>query len=174
MPDKKKPIPKTQAQLFKEQADAVATGAKPILPDFKKREVQRSVKDDDVKRLHIGLRDIDETIVYYFKNVIRPSVIQNGSKVNVPVLYGSPERWASIQKDAYYRDKKGAIMMPILMFKRDSLEKNRSLANKLDANMPNLYTSWQKSYNDKNFYIIVITNQSGIGRGYYNDFILSH
>ena len=30
MPDKKKPIPKTQAQLFKEQADAVATGAKPI------------------------------------------------------------------------------------------------------------------------------------------------
>ena len=58
MPDKKKPIPKTQAQLFKEQADAVATGAKPILPDFKKREVQRSVKDDDVKRLHIGLRDI--------------------------------------------------------------------------------------------------------------------
>jgi hypothetical protein len=86
MPNKKKPIPKTQAQLFKEQADAVATGAKSILPDFKKREVQRSVKDDDVKRLHIGLRDIDETIVYYFKNVIRPNVIQNGSKVNVPIL----------------------------------------------------------------------------------------
>jgi hypothetical protein len=43
-------------------------------------------------------------------------------------------------------------MMPILMFKRDNLEKNRKLANKLDANMPNLYTSWQKSYNQKNFY----------------------
>ena len=43
-------------------------------------------------------------------------------------------------------------MMPILMFKRDNIEKNRKLANKLDANMPNLYTSWQKSYNDKNFY----------------------
>ena len=48
MPNKKKPIPKTQAQLFKEQADAVATGAKSILPNFKKREGQRAVKDDVV------------------------------------------------------------------------------------------------------------------------------
>jgi len=38
------------------------------------------------------------------------------------------------------------------MFKRDTIEKNRSLANKLDSNMPNLYTSFQKSYNSKNFY----------------------
>ena len=40
-------------------------------------------------------------------------------ETQVPVIYGSPERWKSIQKDAYYRDKKGAIMMPIIMFKRE-------------------------------------------------------
>ena len=26
-----------------------------------------------------------------------------------------------------------------------------------------------KNYNDKNFYVIVITNKSGIGRGYYSE-----
>ena len=42
--------------------------------------------------------------------------------------------------------------MPIIAVKRDSITKNRSIANKLDANMPSLYTSWQKTYSDKNFY----------------------
>ncbi len=116
------------------------------------RSNQMSFKNDTTKPFTIGLKDIDESIMYYFDNVIRPTVIQNGERIPVPVIYGSPERWKSIQKDTYLRDKKGAIMMPIIVFKRDSLEKNRSLANKLDANMPNLYTSWQKSYNKKNFY----------------------
>jgi len=116
------------------------------------RSEKMSFKDDNTKPFSVGIKDIDESIMYYFNNVIRPSVIQNNERIAVPIIYGSPERWKSIQKDAYYRDKKGAIMMPILMFKRDSIEKNRSLGRKLDANNPNLYTSWQKSYNDKNFY----------------------
>ena len=116
------------------------------------RSTKMSFKNDSTKPFSIGLKDIDESIMYYFDNVIKPTVIQNGERIPVPVMYGSPERWKSIQKDAYLRDKKGAIMMPILVFKRDNLEKNRAIANKLDANQPNLYTSWQKSYNDKNFY----------------------
>ena len=43
-------------------------------------------------------------------------------------------------------------MKPIIMFKRDGLTRNRTLTRKLDANEPNLYTFWQKSYNNKNFY----------------------
>jgi len=43
-------------------------------------------------------------------------------------------------------------MMPLIMFKRNSIAKNRNIANKLDANFPHLYTSWQKQYNPKNFY----------------------
>jgi hypothetical protein len=162
----RKPIPKTQKEISKDLQipfdaeygnpnDAKDQGQfspnnQANLP-FNRSE-KLSWKGDDVKPFSIGIKDIDESIMYYFNNVIRPSVIQNGERIPVPVIYGSPERWASIQKDAYYRDKKGAIMMPILMFKRDNIEKNRKLANKLDANMPNLYTSWQKSYNDKNFY----------------------
>ena len=43
-------------------------------------------------------------------------------------------------------------MSPIIMFKRDNIEKNKSITNKLDANDPHLYTSWQKAYNSKNSY----------------------
>lgn len=116
------------------------------------RSNQLSFKGDTTKPFTIGFEDIDEAIHYYFSNVIRPSVVQNGNRIAVPVIYGSPERWKSTQKDGYYKDKNGAIMAPIIMFKRDSIDKVRSLGNKLDANSPNLYTSWKKTYNTKNAY----------------------
>ena len=116
------------------------------------RSTKMSFKGDTVKPYTVGIKDIDESIVYYFENVIRPTVIQNNERIAVPIMYGSPERWKSIQKDTYLRDRKGAIMMPMIIFKRDNIEKNRTLYNKLDSNQPNLYTSWQKSYNDKNLY----------------------
>ena len=116
------------------------------------RSEKLSRKGDDYKDFTVGLEDIDTAIMYYFNNVIKPFVYQNGQRTPVPIIYGSPERWKSVQKDGYYRDKKGAIMMPIIMFKRNSVAKNRSLTNKLDANHPNVYASWQKSYNTKDFY----------------------
>ena len=43
-------------------------------------------------------------------------------------------------------------MSPIIMFKRDSIDKNRAAWNKMDANSPHHYTSWKKVYNNKNSY----------------------
>ena len=162
----RKPTPKSQKEISKDLHTPTsvhygnpndASGSPQSSPSNQadlpfNRSEKMSFKGDTTKPFTVGLKDIDESIMYYFNNVIRPSVIQNGERIPVPIMYGSPERWKSMQKDAYLRDKKGAIMMPIIVFKRDNLEKNRTLANKLDANMPNLYTSWQKSYNKKNFY----------------------
>ena len=116
------------------------------------RSLQMSFKDDTTKPFTLGLQDIDESIMYYFQNIIKPTVIQNGVRIAVPVIYGSPERWKSTQKDGYYKDKNGAIMSPLIMFKRDTIDKNRSLTNKIDANTPHLYTSFKKTYNQKNDY----------------------
>jgi hypothetical protein len=116
------------------------------------RSLQMSFKDDTTKPFTLGLQDIDESIMYYFQNVIRPTVLQNGVRTPVPIIYGSPERWKSTQKDGYYKDKNGAIMSPLIMFKRDTIDKNRSLTNKIDANTPHLYTSFKKTYNLKNDY----------------------
>tara|TARA_Y100001972_G_scaffold125955_1_gene178404 strand:+ start:833 stop:1822 length:990 start_codon:yes stop_codon:yes gene_type:complete len=116
------------------------------------RSNQVSFKGDTVKPFTVGLIDIDETILYYFNNVIKPTVIQNGKRVEVPVIYADSERWNQIQKDGYFRDRKGRIMMPLITFKRTNIEKNRSITNKLDANFPNNYRVFEKSYSAKNTY----------------------
>lgn len=159
-----KPLPKTQEQLSNDSITPYTNEDKNPLPNPKRREYQRSVKDDDVKNYYTGLKDIDEAIFYYFDTVIKPSVIQNGKKIEVPVLYGSPERWASVQKDGFYRDRNGKIQTPLIMIKRDLVEKNRTLSNKMDAHNPNNYYVFEKKYSSKNNYdrFSVLTNRQPI------------
>ena len=111
-----------------------------------------SRKDDTVQDISIGLQDHDEAIMYYFNNVIKPSVIVNGDRTPVPIIYGSPERWKGVQKDGYFRDKEGKLQTPLIMFKRDSVEKRRDLGNKLDANNPQLFYTFQEKYTTRNRY----------------------
>ncbi len=111
-----------------------------------------SRKTDTVQDVSIGLIDHDEAVMYYFNNVIKPNIISNGDNVNVPVMYGAPERWKAIQKDGYFRDKEGKLQVPLIMFKRNSVEKRRDLGNKLDANNPQLYITQQERYTKRNSY----------------------
>lgn len=148
----RKPIPKSQVELSQETITPYLNNGKAPVPANKRRENQRTRKNDDTKDFSVGLKDIDSAIVYYFQNVIKPSVQQNGIRVPVPFIYGSPERWASVQKDGYYRDKDGKMQAPLIMFKRDSLEKNRALGNKMDANNPIHFGVFEKKYSNKNIY----------------------
>jgi len=152
----RKPIPKTQREISVEQHNSTyAQYGNPNLSfesPSKNRALQTSFKDDTVKPFSIGIQDIDEAILYYFVEVIQPFVIQNGQRLSVPVLYASPEKWKSVQKDGYYRDAKGAPMYPLIIFKRDTITKNRSIANKLDANDPNLFQVFTKKYSIKDAY----------------------
>ncbi len=152
MAQTRKPVPKSQVELSQETITPYLNNGKAPVPSNKRRENQRTRKNDDVKDFSVGLKDIDSAIVYYFQNVIKPSVLQNGVRVPVPFIYGSPERWASVQKDGYYRDKDGKMQAPLIMFKRDSVEKNRSLGNKMDANNPIHYGVFEKKYSGKNIY----------------------
>jgi len=147
------PIPKTQKELSTEQHKAFDTEmGNPNNANNINRGNQVSFTGDSTKPFSIGIQDIDESIMYYFQNVIKPFVIQNGTRIEVPIIYGSPEKWASFQKFGYFRDAQGRIMMPIIMFKRDSIDKVRTIANKLDANNPNNVSIQGKSYSPKNAY----------------------
>lgn len=148
----RKPIPKSQVELSQETIEPYLNTGKSPVPANKRRENQKTLKGDDVKQFSVGLKDVDESIFFYFNNVIRPSVIQNSTKINVPILYGSPERWAAMQKDGYYRDNNGKIQTPLIMVKRDSIEKDRTLGNKMDANNPIHFGVFQKKYSQKNVY----------------------
>ena len=161
-----KPTPKTQREIIVEQhiSTYVPAGnpnyADPNVPSIN-RALQTSFKNDNVKPFSIGIKDIDEAVFYYFENVIQPSVYQNEERLPVPIVYGSQEKWKSFQKDGYYRDQNGKIMAPLIMFKRDSIDKVRSIGNKLDANNPHNYSVSQKKYDARNSYdnFKVLTNR---------------
>ena len=157
------PIPKTQKEiLVDQQVPFDVERGNPNKSNDPNRATQTSFRNDNTKPFSVGLQDIDGAIMYYFQNVIRPFVVQNEERIEVPVIYGSPEKWKSYQKDGYYRDVNGAIMAPLIMFKRDSIEKNRTIANKLDANKPNNYTVTEKQYSPGNVYsnFNVLTNRA--------------
>jgi hypothetical protein len=116
------------------------------------RAYQISVKGDNDKDFYIGIKDIDEAVMYYFNNVLNLSVIQNNNRLTVPVIYGTPENWKSVQVDGYYRDENGKLMAPLLMFKRSSITQNRTLGNKLDGNKAHNLQVFQTAFNKRNFY----------------------
>ena len=151
----KKPIPKTQREIstsLQTPYDQRYGNPNDLQFDPKNRGNQVSFRDDTVKPFSLGIQDIDEAVMYYLENTIKPTVIQNGIVQKVPVIYGSAERWKQMQKDGYYRDKNGALMMPIIVFKRNNIEKDRSMTNKLDANFPNNISVFTKSYSQKDEY----------------------
>ena len=116
------------------------------------RAKEVSVKDDNVRDYKIGIQDFDEALMYYFQNVLKPSVIQNNTRVNVPVLYGSPENWKTVQSDGYYRDANGKLLAPLIMFKRRSITQNRTLGNKIDGNSTKNIQLFKKKYSKRNIY----------------------
>jgi hypothetical protein len=150
------PIPKTQREISVSQHTATDPQMGNPNSSFTSintnRALNTSFKGDTVKPFSVGIQDIDEAILYYFTEVIQPFVIQNGQRLSVPVLYASPEKWKSAQKDGYYRDAKGAPMYPLIIFKRDTINRDRTIANKLDANDPNLFQVFTKKYSTKDAY----------------------
>jgi hypothetical protein len=155
MPERK-PLPKTQREIFNAQVDPYAPGqGNPNNADALNSHVranQQSFKNDDVKPFSIGIQDIDEAILYYFTNIIKPTVYQNLTQIPVPVIYGSPERWKAVQSDGYYRDQNDKIMSPLIMYRRTSIEKNYGVSNKLDANHPYNYGIYGQKWSNKNAY----------------------
>jgi len=116
------------------------------------RALEISERNDGDKDFTIGIKDLDEAIMHYFNNVLKLSVVQNNNKLTVPVIYGTPENWKSVQQDGYYRDSGGKLMAPLMMFKRSSVTQNRDLGNKLDGNMVHNVQLFKKSYSKRNIY----------------------
>ena len=91
---RKKPIPRSQRIEFNRGT---------------KISRNSSMVKDDVKNISVGIMDMDSAIMYYFNEVIKPSVEVNKEKVNVPCIYASPERWTQITKQGFLRDKKRQV-----------------------------------------------------------------
>jgi len=125
---------------------------------------------EDMKTPSVTLMDMDSAIMFYFENVIKPSVKDNGENVKVPTMYASPERWKSIKRDGFMRDKKRQVITPVIAYRRTSIEKDEMIPqDKLDANNPHLFYTFEKKFTQENRYDNMST-QIGLlpQREYYN------
>jgi len=83
----------------------------------------------------VRLYDVDLAIAEHMIDTVLPTVEIFQEKQKVPVVYGNPERWKSVQKDGYLRDKKGMLQIPLVMFKRNSIERNDTLSNTMNRHV---------------------------------------
>ena len=70
----------------------------------------------------IKLFDVDLAIATHMIDTVMPTVEIFQEKQKIPVIYGNPERWKSVQKDGFLRDKSGMLQIPLVMFKRNSID----------------------------------------------------
>jgi hypothetical protein len=155
----RKPTPPTQASIAQGFISPyeLANLGKPPFEEKPNRGEQISLKDsepydDATQDFTVGLQDVDEALLKHINDTIKPSVVQNGNRIEVPTIYGSPERWKSMQADGYYRDKNGKLMYPLIVVKRDNVIKDRTLGRKLDGNRVRLYKEFENQYTPRNRY----------------------
>lgn len=135
----------------------------------------------------VSIKNIDEVVFYYFKEVIRPAATKYNTFTDVPVFYYSPEKWKAVQEDGQYRDKNGKMQLPVITFIRTRLEKDRTLGYKV--NVPNPLTAivtsktnssqnWRREYSKINNAVPVTEYQSVVVPTfvnlYYNCIILNN
>ena len=85
---------------------------------------QVSRRNDDVKNIQVGIYDIDLAFKDFLERAVKPIIEENGKVIPVPVMYASPENWASAQREGFLRDNNGKVQTPLISFKRNSLDIN--------------------------------------------------
>jgi hypothetical protein len=139
-----------------------------IVNDNQQVERVHSRADDtqnDAPQIKVTLLTIDSAIIKYLSNRIKPIVTQQGAQIQVPVVYGSPERWKSAQRDGVMRDSIGKIQLPMIMLRRSSMKKSsiNSAVNKYYDR--EFYTGWNRRTPYSHFNLI---NNVTPSREYFN------
>ncbi len=125
---------------------------------------------ENIKNPEVTLIDIDSSILFYFENVIQPSIEENGENIKVPIMYASPERWSAIKNKGFLRDKKRQVITPVIVYRRTSVTKDDTVPqDKLDANNPHMFYTFEKKFSQINKYDN-FSQQIGLlpQREYYN------
>tara|TARA_B110000459_G_scaffold141417_1_gene154168 strand:- start:4508 stop:5632 length:1125 start_codon:yes stop_codon:yes gene_type:complete len=83
----------------------------------------------------VRLYDVDLAIAEHMIDTVVPSVEAFNEKIKVPVMYGNPERWTSVQKQGYLKDKNGMLQIPLIMFKRNSISRDDTMASSMNRHL---------------------------------------
>jgi hypothetical protein len=116
-PYRKPPITKT-IDSFIDDKNLVE---RPRIDLGRSRNTQIRRDKDKTKSIGITLYDIDFAVKSFIEQTMQLSVEDNGETVLVPILYANAEKWASIQRNGYLKDKKGKTLVPLITFRRSGV-----------------------------------------------------
>ena len=137
--DKRKP------QIIQTQS---STSADPKLN--KAKQLRRD--KDNVKNVSVGIYDVDSAFKTFLEKDVKPTVEDDGRYFPVPVMYASPEKWASAQRDGFMKDDNGMILTPVIVFKRDNLSINTELSKLKVAQNEDAHQFFERKYTNVNKY----------------------
>lgn len=107
---------------------------------------------DNVKNVSVGIYDVDSAFKNFLEKDVKPTVEDDGRFYPVPVMYASPEKWASAQRDGFMRDDNGMILTPVISFKRNNLSINTELAKLKVAQNEDTHQMFERKYTRVNRY----------------------
>lgn len=105
---------------------------------LKNKPINRALqykKESIEKGKGVKLYDVDLAMAEHMIDTVLPTVEIFEEKQKIPVVYGNPERWKSVQKDGFLRDRKGMLQIPLVMFKRNSIARDDSFANTMNRHI---------------------------------------
>ena len=107
---------------------------------------------DNVKNVSVGIYDVDSAFKNFLEKDVKPTVEDDGRYFPVPVMYASPEKWASAQRDGFMKDDNGMILTPVIVFKRDNLSINTELSKLKVAQNEDAHQFFERKYTNVNKY----------------------
>ena len=116
----------------------------------KAKQVRRD--KDKMKNFSVGIYDIDSAFKTFLEKDVKPTVEDDGRYFPVPVMYASPEKWASAQRDGFMKDDNGMILTPVIVFKRDNLSINTELSKLKVAQNEDAHQFFERKYTNVNKY----------------------
>ena len=116
----------------------------------KAKQIRRD--KDNVKNVSVGIYDVDSAFKNFLEKDVRPTVEDDGRFFPVPVMYASPEKWASAQRDGFMKDDNGMILTPVIVFKRDNLSINTELSKLKVAQNEDAHQAFERKYTKTNRY----------------------
>ena len=128
----------------------------------KAKQVRRD--QDNVKNISVGIYDVDSAFKDFLEKDVKPTVEDGGRFFPVPVMYASPEKWVSANRDGYMRDDQGMILKPIISFKRNNLSINTDLAKLKVAQNEDAHQMFERKYTKANRYdqFSILTDQQPV------------
>ena len=136
---------KSKPQIIQTQS---STSVDPKLN--KAKQIRRD--KDNVKNVSVGIYDVDSAFKNFLEKDVRPTVEDDGRFFPVPVMYASPEKWASAQRDGFMKDDNGMILTPVIVFKRDNLSINTELSKLKVAQNEDAHQAFERKYTKVNRY----------------------